>query len=269
MAARAGWRAQSLLPRVLTIAVGAPLLAAAVWAGNGYLAAVVIALAAIGAREFDRLAASAGYHPSAALLLGALAFPALAAAGRWGLFAAATALLVVAAAALSLTEPRRAGAPGSAAIDVLGALFVGALFAHLILLRDEAGSGPTLALLGVVWANDIGAYLVGVRFGRRKLAPAISPGKSVEGFVGGLVAAALVAAVVAPALGRPPIPMGLIALAVALAGVAGDLSKSTMKRAAGVKDSGAILPGHGGVLDRFDAVLFGIPVGYYVWRWWT
>lgn len=269
MADRHRWRVQSLLSRIVTIVVGAPLLVASLWAGDGYLFAVVVVLVAIGAREFGRLAAAAGYRPSLALPAGALAFPVLAATERWTLFPAATVFVVVAAAATGLAEGRRAGAPGSAAVDVLGALFVGALFAHLVLLRGEAGFEPTLALLAVIWANDIGAYLVGVKFGRRKLAPAISPGKSVEGFAGGLAAAVVAAIALAPAAGRPALHMGMIGLAVALAGVAGDLSKSTMKRAAGVKDSGAILPGHGGVLDRFDAVLFGVPVGYYLWRWLT
>ena len=269
MADRPGWRAQSLLPRIATIVVGAPALIAVVWLGNGYLLALVLLLVAIGALEFRRLVLAAGYHPSPILVIGALLFPLLAATNRWALFPAVTVAVVIAAGALGLAPARRTGAPGSPAVDVLGALFVGALFAHLLLLRGEAGLPPTLTVLGVIWANDIGAYLVGVKFGRRKLAPAISPGKSVEGFAGGLIVALAVAVVVALRMDWPVVRLGVIGVAVALAGVAGDLSKSTVKRAAGVKDSGAILPGHGGVLDRFDAVLFGVPVGYYLWRWLT
>jgi len=269
MAERSGWRAQALLPRIATILVGAPILIATLWAGDGYLAAVVLVLAAVGAFEFTRLAALAGYHPSPVLAVGALVFPLLAATHRWALFPGATVGLVVIAAAAGLTSTRRAAAPGAVAMDVLGALFVGALFAHLILLRDEAGFPPTLTILGVVWASDIAAYFIGVRFGRRKLAPAISPGKSVEGFIGGLAMAVVVAVGVALWMQWPVARTASIGLAVALAGVIGDLSKSTIKRAAGVKDSGMILPGHGGVLDRFDAVLFGVPVGYYLWRWLT
>src|SRR3990172_3622790 len=175
--------------------------------------------------------------------------------------------VVIFAATVSLTASRRAGAPGNAAVDTLGALYVGALFAHVVLLRADAGFAVTMTMLGIIWANDIAAYLVGVTLGRRKLAPAISPRKSVEGFIGGLSAAVVVAVAVAAWQRWPAAPWGVIGLCVALVGVAGDLSKSTMKRAAGVKDSGAIIPGHGGVLDRFDAVLFGVPVGYYLWRW--
>ena len=269
MADRPAWRAQALLPRIATIVVGAPALIAMLWLGDGYLLAVVLLLVAIGALEFRRLVVAAGYHPSPVLVIGALLFPLLAATNRWALFPAVTVGLVLVAAALGLAPDRRAGAPGAAAVDVLGALFVGALFAHLILLRGEVGFPLTLALLGIIWVNDIGAYLIGVKFGRRKLAPAISPGKSVEGLAGGLIAAVAVAVIVALQMEWPAVRVGVIGATVALAGVVGDLSKSTIKRAAGVKDSGAILPGHGGVLDRFDAVLFGVPVGYYLWRWLT
>jgi len=267
MGDRPAWGAQALVPRIATILVGAPALIVALWLGDGYLLAAVLLLVSIGAIEFQRLTTAAGYHPSSVLVIGALLFPLLAATNRWVLFPAVTVAVVIVAAGLGLTSTRRPGAPAAAAVDVLGALFVGVLFAHLILMRSEVGFAPTLALLGIIWANDIGAYLVGVKFGRRKLAPAISPGKSVEGFAGGLIAAATVAVIVALKMDWPVVRVGLIGLSVALAGVVGDLSKSTIKRAAGVKDSGAILPGHGGVLDRFDAVLFGVPVGYYLWRW--
>jgi len=258
---------RGLLPRVATIAVGAPTLIAIVWLGSGPLLVVVLTLVAVGALEFQRLGAAVGYRPSPVLVVGALVFPVLAAVDRWDASSLATVGVVIAAATVSLTASRRAGAPGNAAVDTLGALYVGALFAHVVLLRAEAGFTVTMTMLGIIWANDIAAYLVGVTLGRRNLAPAISPGKSVEGFIGGLSAAVVVAVAVAAWQHWPAALWGVIGLCVALVGVAGDLSKSTMKRAAGVKDSGAIIPGHGGVLDRFDAVLFGVPVGYYLWRW--
>ncbi len=261
------WRDRGVLPRIATIAVGAPALIATVWAGGGLLLAVVLLLTAVGAMEFQRLAVAAGYRPSPVLLTGALLFPVLAAINRWEASGGATVALVMAAAAFALAPTRRAGAPGGPAVDTFGALYVGALFAHVILLRAQAGFGATLTVLGIIWANDMAAYLVGVKLGRRRMAPAISPGKSVEGFVGGLVAAIGVAVAVALSQGWPAGRLGTIGLCVALAGVIGDLSKSTFKRAAGVKDSGSLLPGHGGVLDRFDAVLFGVPVGYYMWGW--
>ncbi len=261
------WRGQALVPRVATIAIGAPLLIAVIVIGGDVLVAAVLVLTLLGMREFQYLAAAAGHHPYPSLLTGALLYPLLAALGRWDAAGALTIGIVIASASLALLPWRRASAPAAAAVDTLGALYVGALFAHLILLRSEAGVAPALTLIGAIWAGDIAAYLVGIRWGRRRLAPEISPGKSVEGLIAGLAVATAVALGFAAANGWPLPPVGLIGLCTAAAGVVGDLFKSTMKRAAGVKDSGRLLPGHGGVLDRFDAVLFGVPVGYYMWGW--
>ena len=136
--------------------------------------------------------------------------------------------------------------------------FVYALIPALSLLwireRDSHGLELLLWVFLVTWSTDIGAYFVGRSFGRRKLAPSISPGKTIEGLCGGIAAATLVGAawVLAIGLGRP-----LLALApvLAIAAQAGDLFESKMKRRAGVKDSGQSLPGHGGVLDRVDGLV--------------
>lgn len=261
------WARAGLARRSATIAVGAPLLIAALWFGGLPLVVVVVILAAAGAWEFERLAQTTGVHPSPALMVGAIVFPLLAGVGEWDLAWSAAVAIVAAAAALTLLPSRRAHALGAAGADVLGALYAGALLAYVLLLRAEFGFGPMLAVLGLIWANDITAYLVGVKWGRHKLAPAISPGKSVEGFLAGLAAAVAVGAGVAMVVRWPPARLGVIGLLVALAAVVGDLWESALKRTAGVKDSGDILPGHGGVLDRFDAVLFGVPVGYYLWGW--
>lgn len=139
-----------------------------------------------------------------------------------------------------------------------GSGFVYALIPALSLLwireRDEHGLYLLIWTFIVTWATDIGAYFAGRRFGRRKLAPTISPGKTVEGLFGGIVAAALFGGAWAFATGLGP---SLFALApvLALAAQAGDLFESSMKRRAGVKDSGTWLPGHGGVLDRLDGLV--------------
>jgi len=120
--------------------------------------------------------------------------------------------------------------------------------------RDAHGLDLLLWVFIVTWSTDIAAYFAGRRFGRRKLAPAISPGKTVEGLIGGVVAASLLGGAWTLANGLGP---ALIALApvLAIAAQAGDLFESSMKRRAGVKDSGAWLPGHGGVLDRLDGLV--------------
>ncbi len=258
---------RALGPRLLTAAVGLPLAVLVVRAGGVALAAAVVALAVGASFEYRGLARAAGYRPSLVVTAAAVAYPALAATGRWTWAWTAALMVVVVAALAALVHDRRGDAIGNAAVDVFGALYVGALPAYLVLARADLGVAAALSLLAIIWANDSAAYLIGVSWGRRKLAPAISPGKSVEGLVAGMAAALVVGIVVARLIGRPPAAWALLAVAVAAAAVVGDLWESAMKRAAGLKDSGALLPGHGGLLDRFDAVLMGVPVGYYVWRW--
>jgi phosphatidate cytidylyltransferase len=136
--------------------------------------------------------------------------------------------------------------------------FVYALVPALALLwvreRDAHGLYLLLWAFIVTWSTDIGAYFVGVRFGRRKLAPAISPGKTVEGLYGGIGAAALFGGGWALAA-RLPVALLALAPVLAIAAQAGDLFESGMKRRAGVKDSGRWLPGHGGILDRLDGLV--------------
>ena len=128
-------------------------------------------------------------------------------------------------------------------------------------LNDSTPSPWIAWLLAVVWSADTGAYLVGRRFGTRKLAPLISPRKSVEGLVGGLAAAAVVGSVAAINLLDAPVIWAVPAsFVVAVAAEAGDLVESLFKRAAGIKNSATLIPGHGGVLDRIDSLLIAAPV---------
>lgn len=122
------------------------------------------------------------------------------------------------------------------------------------------GQYAVLYALLIVWLADSGAYFAGRAWGRRKLAPAVSPGKTWAGFWGGLATCALLALVVAAAFNRPLVPLLLVTIAVGVFSVVGDLTESLCKRYAGVKDSGTLIPGHGGVLDRFDSLLAAAPL---------
>ena len=124
----------------------------------------------------------------------------------------------------------------------------------LLWIRERAGFNLLFWVFIVTWATDIGAYFAGRRFGRRKLAPTVSPGKTVEGLYGGMAAATVLGGVwvLGAGLGKP---LFMLAPLFALAAQGGDLFESTMKRKAGVKDSGTWLPGHGGVLDRLDGLV--------------
>jgi phosphatidate cytidylyltransferase len=124
------------------------------------------------------------------------------------------------------------------------------------------GLAWTLVVVIAIWIGDSAAYLGGRSFGRRKLAPALSPGKTVEGGIAGLLAAMLMVAAAFPLVGLGDPWLGLATgAALGLAGQVGDLAESFLKRQAGVKDTGDLIPGHGGVLDRIDALLFAFPVG--------
>jgi len=138
--------------------------------------------------------------------------------------------------------------------------FAPALFA-LGWLRYTYGASPVFWAVSIIVASDVAAYLFGRTFGKRKIFPIISPGKTWEGFLGGLTAAGIVGALLGIFLGGEWALGGvLIALLSGIAGVMGDLVESYVKRCAGVKDSGKILPGHGGILDRLDSHLFGLPI---------
>ena len=121
---------------------------------------------------------------------------------------------------------------------------------------------PAYLLLGffiIQWACDSGAYLVGTNFGKTKLSPKISPNKTWEGFFGGLILATFIGYIIACYIGSNPIHWVLISIIIVVFGTLGDLTESQIKRSVGVKDSGNLLPGHGGILDRFDGVLFSAP----------
>lgn len=130
--------------------------------------------------------------------------------------------------------------------------------AHVFTGAD--GDVRLLLFLFVIWAADVGAYFVGRRFGRTRLAPSVSPGKSWEGVAGGLLVVALVAGAGARLIGLPIVGFVVLALVVALVSIVGDLTVSMFKRNAGVKDSGTLFPGHGGLLDRVDSICAGAPV---------
>ncbi len=152
------------------------------------------------------------------------------------------------------------------AVLVFGVLYLGITLGHLLLTRAlEGGEFLIFFLFLVTWAGDTGAYYAGMGLGRRQLAPVISPNKTVEGLLGGLILA-VAAALVARAWFLHSFSVTdcvAIGLLLTTAGVLGDLTESALKRSAGVKDSGAVIPAHGGMLDRLDSLLFAAPAFYY------
>jgi phosphatidate cytidylyltransferase len=183
-----------------------------------------------------------------------------------GMFAS---LLVIPATYVFRTKGKIEDALPSSAIAVFGTMYVGMLAGSMIRLRNDFPEGPKLVffLTLVVWLGDAGAYYTGRKFGRRKLAPRISPKKTVEGLIGGIIMSVITATVIHFTFFREfpllhAIAMGIV---LSISGVIGDLAESMWKRSAAVKDSGTLIPGHGGFLDRFDSIFFTAPILYVYW----
>lgn len=169
----------------------------------------------------------------------------------------------------SIFRGQVAGELVTVTLKLTGILTIGWAFGyHVILLRNSGPTGAHLCYLlaGTVWFGDTGAYLIGRAMGKHRLGTPVSPRKTIEGTIGGLVVGTLVGILLGTFLLKDTIPLvhiALIGLLLTLMGQLGDLSESLMKRTAGVKDSGDVIPGHGGLLDRCDSLIFSAPVLYY------
>ena len=178
-------------------------------------------------------------------------------------------VLLVYVFAESIFRGQVAGELVTVTLKLTGILTIGwALGYHLILLRNSGQLGMSLCFLlaGTIWCGDTGAYLIGRAVGKHKLGTPVSPRKTIEGTIGGLVVGTLVGFLLGMLLLKDTVPLGhiaLIGLLLTVMGQLGDLSESLMKRTAGVKDSGDVIPGHGGLLDRCDSLIFSAPVLYY------
>ncbi len=218
--------------------------------------------------EFYRMARLGGRMPNEFIGLAAAALYPLAALvsveGQTGV----TLLLMLAAGTWYVLTPR--ASISDAAITVFGAAYTGLLFSSVVVIRASylgtEGALLTLGVMGSVWVNDATAYIFGSQFGKHKMAPRISPNKSWEGFVGGLLGSCLTwIALYALKVCGIRLLLALIGgLVCGVSGVIGDLFESRLKRAVGVKDSGNLIPGHGGLLDRSDSMLFATMTAYFV-----
>ena len=289
--------------RILFAVVAAPLALWIVLAGGAPLAALLAGVSALGAWEFSRIARGSGTRPldDVGIALAGL-LPLAVHAHYLGVFSvrpgiAAVLVLVVLAATIWLrgVEGKPLGAAGT---TLLGVTYTAAMLSFGYAIRyhdavrgyDTVGAGE-LALgplhvpiapggvllifpLVLTWASDIGAYFVGRAIGGRKLIPSVSPGKTVAGAVGGLLASMIVSwvyarSVLVPVASLGFTPWGAVGFGamISIAAQIGDLFESLLKREGGVKDSSHIIPGHGGILDRFDSLIFVLPVAYLLLGW--
>ena len=262
-----------MIGRLITAAVGIPMLAIIVWVGGPVFTVVIAAVAAIGAVEVCEMARRRGLSPVryvAAVLAVLLVISHYLLADQWStpeylpLPIISTGLV---GAALILIFPLGGSLRARAVGVTLGAIvYPGALLAHAPLLRGtEQGLEWVAFLLAVTFSTDTAAYFVGKSIGKKPLAPTISPNKTWEGAIAGLLGA-LVAAVAAAWVldlhATAPVIVILGGL-MGIVGQVGDLFESKLKRLADVTESGWLLPGHGGVLDRLDSIVFNLALVYY------
>jgi phosphatidate cytidylyltransferase len=248
-----------LIPAFVWVLYGSP---------AGVFSALVLVLGARAQWEFTRMFQRDGelVYRWLGLLAGLVVTASFLAPGV-GPLALTVVVVVILAAPVASSRPP---AWGPSALTLLGVCYVNWLLGYAIWLRDiPHGAEWIVFLLAVTWAGETAAYVVGSRFGRYKLAPSISPAKTVEGAVAQVVVSVAVGALVSGWFLRDrPLLLGVVGgLLLGVIGQCGDLAESVLKRSAHTKDSGGLIPGHGGLLDRLDSLLFNTPALFYYARY--
>jgi phosphatidate cytidylyltransferase len=264
-----------LKTRALSALVLVPVLLIALLIGLPAITVVLVVVAALGGWEVFRLLKGAGYQSlplfGTALAIAFVLEAAFQPVGDKGILLVAVGVVLAGIGAFSRQDPRDGLVAWFATI--FGAVYVGliafvlqvastgpAIPAGAPLAQIGAERGWILLLVLGVWSYDTGAYLVGRQIGRHKFLTHISPSKSIEGLIGGVVASTIVTMLMLAAVGQNPVGGLLLGPLLGLTAQAGDLAESMLKRAAGAKDSGTLIPGHGGMLDRIDSFLFAGPI---------
>ena len=266
-----------MITRIITGLIGIALAAYVIQAGGILFAGFALVLGLIAWFEYVRAFGERGMGLT--LLTGFLGIAALWYTGWQGnielMLAAAT--LTVAVVLLESVLLRSSVSIVDAVTSVTGILYIGFPFAYMVMLREwpdtrmittqlgnfEFGCALIWIMFIGTWASDTFAYFTGSAIGRHKLCPSISPNKTIEGFLGSLVGTTAAVAGLGIFFGLPVQEMAILGLLIAVLATLGDLVESVAKRYAGIKDSGNIIPGHGGIWDRFDSVLFTAPLVYY------
>ncbi len=266
-----------IVPRLAAILVGVPCLFVITERGGVFFLLLIDLIILLGLTEFFRLMEAKGFRPSRLLgYAAALAVSLHVYSGGAALTLVVTAILLL-IMIREIFRPQVKTALTNIAVTVLGVMYVGWLASHFVMLRELPGSlnadpayGARLVYFAalVIWSCDTAAYVVGILVGGRKLIPRISPGKTWAGAIGGVAGGVLAGWLCARSF-LPfvtPLMGALLGLVSAILGQFGDLVESLLKRDAGLKDSAHLIPGHGGILDRVDSLLFTVPVLYYWFR---
>lgn len=254
-----------MVKRTISALIGAPLFLGLIYLGGQYTAFLVAVLTLLALREFLQIGEQMGIRAWSKLttLVTVVWLISLSIGGAEWMLTVLVFWLLIGLGRLALTYPRTS--LSEASFNLLAVLYSVVLLSHLYLLRQlPNGIEWTFLTIFLVWATDMGAYLIGRQFGSHLLAPQVSPKKTVEGSLGGLLFSIAVALVFWRIVGGATwIAYIILGVIIGISAQIGDLFESALKRSAGVKDSGKLIPGHGGILDRFDSLIFALPLVYY------
>ena len=254
-----------MLVRTISALIGAPLFILMIYLGGAYTITLVVGLTILGLREFLLMGKNLGVRPwpfltfcVSVVWLGSIVYK-----GTEWMMVVLVIWLLVGMGRMALTYPKTT--LSEVGFNLLAVFYAVVLLSHLYLLSQmPRGMEWVFFTLLLVWASDTGAYLTGRLIGKHLLAPKISPKKTIEGAVGGMVLSVIAAMIIWRLISEGTWYIFVIlAVIISISAQIGDLFESALKRSAGVKDSGKLIPGHGGILDRFDSLIFALPLVYY------
>lgn len=255
--------------RIFSAIVLIPVVAWVVYAGDWWFLGALAVAGTLAGREFYQMMRQGGFKPAAAVGLALLVLLLLDAHNpSWGMARPTIVLAVLLGFVWHLFQKDDTAPTASWALTVMGGLYLGWFLGHFLLVRARPdGLAWTIVAFLSTWISDTTAYLVGLAIGRHRLWPRISPKKTWEGSIGGIIVGILGTTLIAWLAGLPVVHGAAVGALVPIVTPFGDLAISMMKRQVGVKDSGSLIPGHGGMLDRMDSLLVSAVVVYYYVTW--
>ncbi len=255
-----------LSKRILSAVVALPIVFYLIWLGGYWYTALICIAAVVGIHEYMKMLGLKSLIPQIYSYISVIAIIVSVHFGYVFITLAVVCAIFVVTALNLLFDFKDTDMAEMASV-FWGIMYVGGLLAFLVSLRSLFALHFTVMFFAVIWSNDTAAYFVGKKWGKNKLSPVVSPNKTVEGAVGGLIAPLALVLILHPIIGQHyPLTLGwsvIFTVLIVVVAQVGDLVESAMKRKLKIKESGGIIPGHGGVLDRFDGIIFAAPFAHY------